>query len=142
MKGIILLFFLLVLLTVTASPHPLGPKIWHVGLRGGQTLENHVKAIGVQIPIEERRPEINGYSTSFPDIDKEAIETIRKDPMVGFVVKTQRDHFSRVEKIVESTQPWSLDDSDFYEPMLQPTYHWHTLSDMDPEVLVADNGGM
>ncbi|CAD0088840.1 unnamed protein product [Aureobasidium vineae] len=114
------------------------PHVWMVGLREGQTIEKHLDFVGRPIPVEERRPEINGYTASISDDDTELFKATRKDPDVGFVVKMPEDYFRKIEKIIEDG--WDEDDRDLYEYMTYPNHHWHNLQGRDYEILVSDEG--
>ncbi|CAD0109208.1 unnamed protein product [Aureobasidium uvarum] len=116
------------------------PHVWIVGLRESQTVEKHLDFVGRPIAVEERRPEINGYTASIADADTELFKAIRKDPTVGFVVKMPEDYFRKIEKIIEDG--WEDDDRDLYEYMTYPHHHWHDLQDRDHEIITTDDGGI
>ncbi|KAI5239272.1 hypothetical protein E4T43_06856 [Aureobasidium subglaciale] len=118
-------------------PHPL--QVWAVGLRDDQTIEKHIQLVGRPIAIEQRRSEINGYTASISDDDRETFKAIRSDKSVGFMVKIPADYFRRIEKFIEDG--WEDDDRDLYEHMTAPNYHWRDLQGRDPEILVTDEGG-
>jgi hypothetical protein len=89
--------------------------------------------VGRPIPIQERRPEINGYTASIADDDKTTFKAIRSDESVGFVTKIHRDYFRKFDQLMEAG--WDEDDADFYEHMSFPNYQWGVLQFKDPEVI-------
>jgi hypothetical protein len=129
------LFVLLSLGTIAQSCRP---SVWAVGLGKNQTLENHLRIVDRPIYIQERRPEINGYTASITDDDKPMFEAIRSDPDVGFVVEIPQDYFRKFDQLMEAG--WDEDDADFYEHMSFPNYQWGVLQFRDPEVI--DTGKM
>jgi hypothetical protein len=130
-----LLFALLSLATFVQSCRP---SVWAVGLSKNQTLDNHLRIVGRPISIQERRPEINGYTASIEDDDKTTFKAIRSDESVGFVTKVHRDYFRKFDQLMEAG--WDEDDADLYEYMLHPRYQWGVLQFRDPEVI--DTGDM
>jgi hypothetical protein len=131
-------YLLFVLLSLSTIARSCRPSVWAVGLGRNQTLDNHLHIVGRPIPIQERRPEINGYTASIADDDKTTFKAIRSDESVGFVTKIHRDYFRKFDQLMEAG--WDEDDADLYEYMLHPRYQWGVLQSRDPEVI--DTGGM
>ncbi|KAI5198044.1 hypothetical protein E4T39_07017 [Aureobasidium subglaciale] len=67
-----------------------------VGLRAPRDLQQYVSALPVNMQelSEQYIPTINGYIINISLADEEALDTIRKDGEVGFVVLPPRGHFS------------------------------------------------
>ncbi|KEQ60037.1 uncharacterized protein M437DRAFT_68653 [Aureobasidium melanogenum CBS 110374] len=130
-------YLLLTLLSLSTVAHSCRPSVWAVGLRGDQTLDNHLRIVGRPITVREHRLDINGYTTSIPDDNKALLEAIRKDPSVGFVVKVPQDYFQKFDQFIKVG--WDEDDRDLYHHMLRPTYQWGRLQSRDPENI--ESGG-
>jgi hypothetical protein len=131
-------YILFVLFSLSTIAQSCRPSVWAVGLSKNQTLDNHLRIVGQPISIQERRPEINGYTASIADNDKTMFKAIRSDESVGFVTKIPQDYFRKFDQLIKAG--WDEENADFYEHMSFPNYHWGVLQFRDPEVI--DTGKM
>ncbi|KAH0284404.1 hypothetical protein M436DRAFT_61800 [Aureobasidium namibiae CBS 147.97] len=131
-----LLFALLGLATIAQSCRS---SVWAIGLSANQTLENHFKAIGRPLLVQERRLDFNGYTASILGNDKATLRAIRSDPNVGFMVKVPQDYFHKFDLFLEAGWDEEEDDDIHYEKLL-PDYQWTELQPRDPEIIESFGG--
>lgn len=115
------------------QPQWLG-KQYIVGLRDTGDVEKHLASLPVVLRnhVEQIIPEINGYAVSAALSSLSTIlDSLRKDPNVGFIVTRPRGFFSR-----EGGKHLTGDAKEDYETERM----WSVLQFSDPEVEVTDDG--
>ncbi|KAG9529337.1 hypothetical protein KCU93_g3514, partial [Aureobasidium melanogenum] len=115
------------------QPQWLG-KQYIVGLRNTGDVEEHLASLPVVLRkhVEQIIPEINGYAVSAALSGSSTIlDSLRKDPNVGFIVTRPRGFFSR-----EGGKQLTGDAKEDYETERM----WSVLQFSDPEVEATDDG--